>query len=73
MALKAGASIGKSLYGVDVKELDGGFIVIEVNDNPNIDAGLEDAKNPEVYRNIVRHLAGEPWEGWFVPKTLAAQ
>ncbi len=64
VAKKAGAAIGRSLYGIDVKELDDGFMVIEVNDNPNIDAGLEDSSNPEVYRNIVRHLAGEPWEGW---------
>jgi glutathione synthase/RimK-type ligase-like ATP-grasp enzyme len=64
VALKAGNAIGRSLYGVDVKELDDGFVVIEVNDNPNIDAGGEDQKNPEVYRNIVRHLTGEPWEGW---------
>lgn len=64
VALAAGNAIGKSLYGVDVKQFDEGFMVIEVNDNPNIDAGLEDSNNPEVYRNIVRHLAGEPWEGW---------
>lgn len=41
-ALKATALIGKSLYGVDMKEVDGKFYVIEVNDNPNIDAGIED-------------------------------
>ncbi len=41
-ALKATALIGKSLYGVDMKELDGKFYVIEINDNPNIDAGVED-------------------------------
>jgi glutathione synthase/RimK-type ligase-like ATP-grasp enzyme len=64
IALRAGNSIGKSLYGVDIKELDDGFIVIEVNDNPNIDAGLEDKNNPEVYRNVIRTLTGEPWEGW---------
>ena len=64
VALKAGNAIGRSLYGVDVKEFDDGFMVIEVNDNPNIDAGLEDSNNPEVYRNVVRYLAGEPWEGW---------
>jgi hypothetical protein len=45
--------------GVDLKEVNGEFIVIEVNDNPNIDAGGEDAKNPEVYQRIVRYLAGE--------------
>jgi len=64
VAVKAGAAIGRSLYGIDIKQFDEGFCVIEVNDNPNIDAGVEDIGNPEVYRNIIRHLAGEPWEGW---------
>jgi glutathione synthase/RimK-type ligase-like ATP-grasp enzyme len=41
-ALRATALIGKSLYGVDMKEVDGKFYVIEINDNPNIDAGMED-------------------------------
>ena len=41
-ALKATSLIGKGLYGVDMKEIDGKFYVIEVNDNPNIDAGIED-------------------------------
>ncbi len=41
-ALKATALIGKSLYGVDMKEVDGKFYVIEINDNPNIDSGIED-------------------------------
>jgi glutathione synthase/RimK-type ligase-like ATP-grasp enzyme len=41
-ALKATSLIGKSLYGVDMKEVDGKFYVIEINDNPNIDAGIED-------------------------------
>lgn len=65
-AIKAGAAIGNSLYGIDIKEIDGSYLVIEVNDNPNIDAGSEDQNNPEVYRNVIRHLAGEPWEGWIV-------
>ena len=41
-ALKATSLIGKSLYGVDMKEVDGKFYVIEINDNPNIDSGVED-------------------------------
>jgi glutathione synthase/RimK-type ligase-like ATP-grasp enzyme len=41
-AIKATSLIGKSLYGVDMKEIDGKFYVIEINDNPNIDAGTED-------------------------------
>jgi len=41
-ALKATALIGNGLYGVDMKEVDDKFCVIEINDNPNIDAGIED-------------------------------
>ncbi|MCA9081876.1 MAG: RimK family protein, partial [Planctomycetaceae bacterium] len=42
LALKAANLIGDGLYGVDVKESNGNFYIIEVNDNPNIDAGYED-------------------------------
>ncbi len=41
-ALRATKPIGNSLYGVDIKERDGKGCVIEVNDNPNIDRGIED-------------------------------
>ncbi len=41
-ALKATALIGKGLYGVDMKEIGDKFYVIEINDNPNIDSGIED-------------------------------
>jgi glutathione synthase/RimK-type ligase-like ATP-grasp enzyme len=41
-ALKATSLIGSGLYGVDMKEVEGKFFVIEINDNPNIDAGIED-------------------------------
>ncbi|MBS1213887.1 MAG: uncharacterized protein H6R26_2504 [Proteobacteria bacterium] len=34
--------IGDGLYGVDLKQNDHGVYVIEINDNPNIDAGIED-------------------------------
>ena len=43
IAVRAASLIGDGLYGVDVKEANGGFLVMEVNDNPNIDAGYEDA------------------------------
>lgn len=35
--------IGNGLYGVDIKQIDKKFYVIEVNDNPSIDTGVEDA------------------------------
>ncbi|MDX1512352.1 MAG: RimK family protein [Gammaproteobacteria bacterium] len=41
-ALRASAIIGNGLYGVDLKQTDKGVVVIEVNDNPSIDAGIED-------------------------------
>lgn len=42
VALKAAALIGDGLYGVDLKMVDGKVYVVEVNDNPNIDADIED-------------------------------
>ncbi|MEJ2688908.1 MAG: RimK family protein [Deltaproteobacteria bacterium] len=55
VALKAANLIGESLYGVDVKQVENKFYVIEVNDNPNIDAGIEDAVlKEELYLRIMR-------------------
>jgi glutathione synthase/RimK-type ligase-like ATP-grasp enzyme len=42
-ALAAANLIGAGLYGVDVKQVGKTCYVIEVNDNPNIDAGNEDS------------------------------
>ncbi len=42
-ALKASKLMGNGLYGVDLKQYKDQVYVIEVNDNPNIDAGIEDA------------------------------
>ncbi len=42
LALAACKEIGTSLYGVDIKEKDGQFYIIEVNDNPSIEKGYED-------------------------------
>lgn len=41
-ALNATRLIGNGLYGVDIKQSGNRVAVIEVNDNPNIDAGVED-------------------------------
>lgn len=59
VALAAANAVGRSLYGVDVKEIDGDYTVIEVNDNPTIAAGEEDQANPEVYEEIIRYLAAD--------------
>ena len=53
VALKSASLIGDGFYGVDVKEKDGNPLVIEVNDNPNLDSGVEDAiLREELYRRI---------------------
>jgi len=54
-AIKAANLIGDGLYGVDLKQVGGKVYVIEVNDNPNIDAGIEDKylKN-ELYDRIMQ-------------------
>jgi len=41
-AIKAASLIGDGLYGVDLKMVNGKVYVVEVNDNPNIDSGVED-------------------------------
>ncbi|MCW9038958.1 MAG: RimK family alpha-L-glutamate ligase, partial [Rhodospirillales bacterium] len=41
-AVKSSAIMGNGFYGVDLKETGEGVFVIEVNDNPSIDAGVED-------------------------------
>ena len=41
-AQKASLLIGDGLYGVDLKMVDDKVYVVEVNDNPNIDLGVED-------------------------------
>jgi len=43
VAVRAASLFGDGLFGVDVKEVDGRTLVMEVNDNPNLDAGYEDA------------------------------
>ena len=54
-SLRAANLIGDGLYGVDLKEINDTAIVIEINDNPSIEAGVEDALLSDVlYRKIIR-------------------
>ncbi|MCX7562392.1 RimK family protein [Xanthomonadaceae bacterium XH05] len=54
LALKATAAIGDGLYGVDIKADGKRVAIIEVNDNPSIDAGVEDAYlGEDLYRRIM--------------------
>ncbi len=54
-AIKAANLVGDGLYGVDIKEVDGRAMVIEINDNPNIDCGVEDqVLGDELYLRVMR-------------------
>ena len=56
-ALRAARLIGDGLYGVDLKVVGRSCYVIEVNDNPSIDAGVEDAVlGNALYDEIMRGL-----------------
>ncbi len=47
--------VGNGLYGLDIKETGGRFLVMEINDNPNIDRGFEDkVLGEELYRILMR-------------------
>lgn len=53
-ALRAANLIGDGLYGVDMKQSGRKCYVIEVNDNPNLDAGVEDVVlKDELYLRIM--------------------
>ena len=67
--------MGDGLYGVDLKEVNGEVYLIEVNDNPNVDADIEDLvlgdqlygkimeslyNRIETSRNMTRNVAIEP-------------
>jgi len=57
-ACKAARLIGDGLYGVDLKQREDGIYIIEVNDNPNIDRGVEDEKlGDRLYDRLIEHFA----------------
>ncbi len=58
-----GASlIGDGLYGVDLKETPDGVFIIEINDNPNLDHGVEDmVSKSDLWNRLTR---------WFTTRIL---
>lgn len=57
-ALAATRVVGSSLYGVDLKQMDdGSVVIIEINDNPNIDPGGELPPNSPVFGQIIDKIA----------------
>lgn len=56
-ALNTAKIMGQGLFGIDIKEVNGKPLVIEINDNPNIDAGVEDGYYGDlVYTKIIEAL-----------------
>ncbi|HEX6070205.1 MAG TPA: glutamate-cysteine ligase family protein, partial [Longimicrobiaceae bacterium] len=57
LAVRAASLIGSGLYGVDIKESPRGPVVIEINDNPNLDIGYDDAADGGIiYEDIIRYF-----------------
>jgi glutathione synthase/RimK-type ligase-like ATP-grasp enzyme len=60
IGLRAAQLIGDGLYGVDIKETAHGIFLVEVNDNPNIEHGIEDAaEKDQVWIELTR---------WFIDR-----
>jgi glutathione synthase/RimK-type ligase-like ATP-grasp enzyme len=59
-AVRAAKPIGQGFYGVDLKQTDRGVVVMEVNDNPNLDHGVEDTvAKDEVWVKLLK---------WFIER-----
>jgi glutathione synthase/RimK-type ligase-like ATP-grasp enzyme len=60
IAVRAARPIGEGFYGVDIKQTDHGFIVMEVNDNPNLEHGIEDqVGKDEIWTRLLK---------WFIER-----
>ena len=56
-AVNSARLVGNSFYGVDLKSTAAGVYVIEINDNPNLDAGVEDADQGDaLYITLLSHF-----------------
>jgi glutathione synthase/RimK-type ligase-like ATP-grasp enzyme len=54
IALQAAQLIGDGFYGVDIKQVGNRYCVMEINDNPNVDAGHEDGVLKDaLYREVM--------------------
>ncbi|MCZ7660053.1 MAG: RimK family protein [Xanthobacteraceae bacterium] len=60
IAMRAARAVGQGFYGVDIKQTDSGFVVMEVNDNPNLEHGYEDqVGKDEIWIKLLR---------WFIAR-----
>jgi glutathione synthase/RimK-type ligase-like ATP-grasp enzyme len=57
LATDAARLLGCGLFGVDLKQVGNRTVIIEVNENPNIDAGIEDlVLGDELYLKVLMAL-----------------
>jgi len=57
IALKSAKLVGDGLYGLDIKQSGERVVLIEINDNPSIDSGVEDAYlGVALYDDIMREF-----------------
>jgi glutathione synthase/RimK-type ligase-like ATP-grasp enzyme len=55
LALKTANAIGDGFYGVDIKTVNGRQVLMEINDNPSVDRGVEDAVlGDELYTRVMK-------------------
>jgi glutathione synthase/RimK-type ligase-like ATP-grasp enzyme len=60
LAVRAAKPIGEGFYGVDLKQTANGIVVMEVNDNPNLEHGIEDTVGKdEIWMRLLR---------WFIER-----
>ena len=60
IAVRAARPIGDGFYGVDLKQTDSGIVVMEVNDNPSLEHGIEDTVGKdEIWTRLLR---------WFIDR-----
>jgi glutathione synthase/RimK-type ligase-like ATP-grasp enzyme len=53
--VRSASLIGDGLYGVDLKETSNGVYIIEINDNPNLEHGVEDqAGKADIWNRLTR-------------------
>lgn len=53
LSINLSKCVGDGLYGLDVKETNAGYKFIEINDNPSIYEGYEDAVDKDIYEKII--------------------
>ena len=57
VAVQAAKAVGNALYGVDLKQFGNVVKVVEVNDNPNVDFGVEDlVLKDALYKRIIEYF-----------------